>query len=246
MNKNAGRILSDSYRSYKEIRTPTELNGSRFKNTSLDSLANSSNNSESLSDDSDAESKSFAVKCEVYSRSSCGSIRSWNKSESGNSDSCYDYVGSECEKKATESAAGRMETIPEESSGEHKVSVKEILARFENLKENCRDYNNNSHNSHNSQNISNVNSQSNGNINGFGKDAVVISNGGNCSVIDKSVSSSVAVPVNVSVSVNGKVAGNSNSGNNIHQPGQVVVKKSSEICAASSVKIANNAKEVIA
>ena len=54
-----------------------------FKATSLDSLANSSHNSESLSEesqdsDSGADTKlknSFQVKCEVYSQNPCGSTR---------------------------------------------------------------------------------------------------------------------------------------------------------------------------
>lgn len=118
------------------------------RTNSLDSLATSSNQSESPSDeshdsDSGAETKSkgsFSVKCEVYAQSSCGSIRSWAKSESsskdGNLDASYEYVSSECSegKKCEKRVDPRMETIPEES-GEPKVSVKEILARFENLKE---------------------------------------------------------------------------------------------------------------
>lgn len=122
-----------------------------FRATSLDSLANSSNQSESLSDeshdsDSGAETKSknsFTVKCEVYSQNACGSIRSWSRSESGSSDRTYDYASVE-EKKPSEkrldSALARMETIPEEN--EPKVSVKAILARFENLKGD-KDCNNN-------------------------------------------------------------------------------------------------------
>lgn len=116
-----------------------------FRTNSLDSLANSSNPSESLSDDShdsdsgaDTKSKnSFTVKCEVYSQNVCGSIRSWTRSESSNSDSSLDFLASDgghgAEKKQ-EVAVPRMETIPEESE-QPKVSVKEILARFENLKE---------------------------------------------------------------------------------------------------------------
>lgn len=120
---------------------------------SLDSLATSSNQSDSPSDeshdsDSGAETKSkgsFAVKCEVYAQSSCGSIRSWAKSETSSKDghlvldapSC-EILSNECQdanKKCAEKRGDpRMETIPEESA-EPKVSVKEILARFENLKE---------------------------------------------------------------------------------------------------------------
>lgn len=98
-----------------------------FKATSLDSLATSSNQSESLSDeshdsDSGAEMKSKFIinnnnKCDVYNNEVPGDRK--------------------------------MEPIPEE---EPKVSVKEILARFENLKENKKtsvinkDLNNNNNN----------------------------------------------------------------------------------------------------
>ncbi|KAK9739373.1 hypothetical protein QE152_g9077 [Popillia japonica] len=147
----------------KEIRTPTELSVNRFKTTSLDSLANSSNNSESLSDDSEGESKSFAVKCEVYGQSTCGSIRSWNRSESSNSEGCYDYVTNDCSERKTlpvdkksELNGVRMETIPEENWCEPKVSVKEILARFENLKDTSnKDYNNNNNQHHKNNNNNN-------------------------------------------------------------------------------------------
>ena len=134
-----------------------------FRANSLDSLANSSNPSESLSDDShDSDSgtetkskNSFAVKCEVYSQNPCGSIRSWTKSESSNSD-CYDFVANEgngAEKKQ-DVLSSRMETIPEEA--EPKVSVKEILARFENLKDkDGKDCNNN--NNHHSKNSTHSN-----------------------------------------------------------------------------------------
>ncbi|EFA08775.2 hypothetical protein TcasGA2_TC006465 [Tribolium castaneum] len=121
-----------------------------FRANSLDSLANSSNPSESLSDDShdsdsgtDTKSKnSFTVKCEVYAQNPCGSIRSWTKSESSNSDG-YDFVASDSlGEKKQDVISSRMETIPEEA--EPKVSVKEILARFENLKDkDGKDCNNN-------------------------------------------------------------------------------------------------------
>lgn len=124
-----------------------------FRANSLDSLANSSNPSESLSDDShdsdsgtDTKSKnSFTVKCEVYSQNPCGSIRSWTKSESSNSDG-YDFVTNESVvEKKQDVISSRMETIPEES--EPKISVKEILARFENLKDkDGKDCNNNNNN----------------------------------------------------------------------------------------------------
>lgn len=69
--------------------------------------------------------------------------RSWTKSESSNSETSYEYVASEylgsesryevpiSEKRSEQNV--RMETIPEEY--EPKVSVKEILARFENLRD---------------------------------------------------------------------------------------------------------------
>lgn len=141
-----------------------------FRVNSLDSLANSSNQSDSPSEeshdsDSGAETRSFAVKCEVYAtQNSCGSIRSWTKSEGsskdGNSELSYEYVSNDCADKKK-----KMETIPEESS-EPKVSVKEILARFENLKEkkDCKDCNNN--NSINSGNSSGSNSSNNSVVNG--------------------------------------------------------------------------------
>lgn len=99
-----------------------------FKAASLDSLATSSNQSESLSDeshDSDSGAEMKAKFVDVYSNEVLG------------------------ERK--------MEPIPEE---EPKVSVKEILARFENLKENKKqngggnnkDCNNNTRNECNSVN----------------------------------------------------------------------------------------------
>lgn len=115
-----------------------------FRATSLDSLANSSNQSESLTDedsDSGSETKSknsFTVKCEVYSQNPCGSIRSWTKSEGSNSERSFD--NGQDERKRSDSALARMETIPEEN--EPKVSVKAILARFEGLKGD-KDCNNN-------------------------------------------------------------------------------------------------------
>lgn len=83
--------------------------------------------------------------------------RSWTKSESSNSETSYEYVTSEylgsdsrydgkitagSDKRSDQGS--RMETIPEEY--EPKVSVKEILARFENLrdeKHRSKDKNNN-------------------------------------------------------------------------------------------------------
>lgn len=129
-----------------------------FHANSLDSLANSSNQSESLSDDShdsdsgaDTKSKnSFAVSCEVYAQSGCGSIRSWTKSDC-NSESSYECVNNDkkdCEKRLDT----RMETIPEET--EPKVSVKAILARFENLNEN-KDRDCTNTNCHNNNNVNN-------------------------------------------------------------------------------------------
>lgn len=60
-----------------------------------------------------------------------------------------------------------METIPEESS-EPKVSVKEILARFENLKEkkDCKDCNNNNNSGGSSSSSSNNSVVNGGAING--------------------------------------------------------------------------------
>lgn len=140
--------LSDSYKSFEEIRTPVDLNISkRCRTNSLDSLANSSNLSESQSDDSDSETRSFTVKCEVYAQTSCGSVRSWTLSNSSNSENCYEYVASDVGDKKSgvdkrlDMIINRMETIPEENA-EPKISVKEILARFENLKE-TKDANNN-------------------------------------------------------------------------------------------------------
>lgn len=129
-----------------------------FRATSLDSLANSSNPSDSEdSHDSDLgrgpkAKDTFLVKCEVYAENSCGSLRSWTKSDGSNSENSYDFNASpECnnnsandKKNAEKKLEARMETIPEESL-EPKVSVKEILARFENLKspEERKDCNNN-------------------------------------------------------------------------------------------------------
>lgn len=112
------------------------------RTTSLDSLANSSSNhSESLSDeshdsDSGADTKSKNNSPYVEKNQNC--LRPWPKTDNTTSDSSYDYllttnndndiVNRRC------SSNDRMETIPEES--EPKISVKEILARFENLKDN--------------------------------------------------------------------------------------------------------------
>lgn len=97
---------------------------------SLDSLANSSNPSESISDDShDSDSgadtkNSFSVKCEVYQQQNG---KNYQKPEK-----IYGYASSnKSEENRSEPNSGRMETIPEEI--ETKVSVKAILARFENL-----------------------------------------------------------------------------------------------------------------
>lgn len=114
---------------------PSGTISGNFPANSLDSLATSSNQSESPSEDSDSETKgSFSVKCEVYAaQGSCGSLRSWGGS-SKDGENSYEYVGND-------NKGVKMETIPEE---EPKVSVKEILARFENLKEkNGKDCNNN-------------------------------------------------------------------------------------------------------
>lgn len=141
-------LCESTYKSFKDIRGPADVNISKnFRATSLDSLANSSHPSDSdESHDSDSDSKSknsFAVKCEVYSDNVCGSIRSWTKSDCSNSENSYDYIQSNESSdkkndrnvvdKKLEMVIGRMETIPEEGI-EPKISVKEILARFENLK----------------------------------------------------------------------------------------------------------------
>lgn len=125
--------------SYQNLVLPSSMGAKKNFHTSLDSLANSLNASESLSDDSDssnADKNSFAAKCETYAQNGCGSICSWTKSENG-SENSYEYVGAETatslDKQKTDKA-GRMETIPEEGA-EPKVSVKEILARFENLRD---------------------------------------------------------------------------------------------------------------
>lgn len=137
--------------SYQNLLAPSGMGPKKNFHASLDSLANSLNTSESLSDDShdsdssgtDNKSKSsFAVKCDVYAQNGCGSIRSWSKSDT-NSEHSYEYVTTECANAEKQRTAGekridmvmaRMETIPEENS-EPKISVKEILARFENLKD---------------------------------------------------------------------------------------------------------------
>lgn len=115
------------------------------RTTSLDSLANSSSNhSESLSDeshDSDSGADTKSKKFDHYGEASGpnlfgGSLRSWTKSEStsSTSDSSYDYLTNNDNDIVNRNKIyDRMETIPEE--GEPKVSVKEILARFENLKD---------------------------------------------------------------------------------------------------------------
>nr|CAI5851516.1 unnamed protein product [Callosobruchus analis] len=134
---------------------------------SLDSLANSSNQSESLSDDShDSDSgadtkikQTFSVKCEVYSQDACGS-RSWT-TESTNSERSYEYLSNDkkdCDKRLDTN----LETIPEEN--EPKVSVKAILARFENLKDKneTKDCNNNI-SSHTGSAVSKSNAKGTGN-----------------------------------------------------------------------------------
>lgn len=145
---------------YKDVLNANEVNIAKtFRATSLDSLANSSHPSDSEdSHDSDIGNKvnkdTFIVKCEVYAENTCGSIRSWTKSDSSNSEHSYDYnsSGEYNEKKSNEKrldiVSGRMETIPEENL-EPKVSVKEILARFENLKANDRKDCNNNNNTNN-------------------------------------------------------------------------------------------------
>lgn len=148
----------NSCSSYHRTYVSSDSNFSACRSTSLDSLANSSHNSDSTSIDShehdsdsgtESQSKnSFVVKCEVYKEhNEAVSIKSWSKSteslnKDDNSESSYEYVSNP---STTASAKGttdkridlnkaRMETIPEESP-EPKISVKEILARFENLRD---------------------------------------------------------------------------------------------------------------
>lgn len=143
----------------KETSFQRSINNSNLscRSTSLDSLANSSHNSDSTSieshdhdSDSGNESQSknsFVVKCEVYKEhNEAISIKSWSKSSESldkdeNSEISYEYVSSNSSNASKTSAEkridlnkARMETIPEESP-EPKVSVKEILARFENLRD---------------------------------------------------------------------------------------------------------------
>lgn len=128
--------------SYQNLALPSSMGAKKNFHTSLDSLANSLNASESLSDDShdsdssNTDKNSFAAKCETYAQNGCGSICSWTKSENG-SENSYEYVSAETAAsgdKQKSDKTGRMETIPEEGA-EPKVSVKEILARFENLRD---------------------------------------------------------------------------------------------------------------
>ncbi|KAF2895670.1 hypothetical protein ILUMI_10505, partial [Ignelater luminosus] len=151
-------ILNKSQKNLTTTTTTSNMRNNKNFHSSLDSLANSSVPSESLSDDShesdssgvDTKSKnSFAVKCEVYAQNSCGSLRSWTKSESGKdaySEFSYETIASDCStsdysringEKRLETALARMETIHEEENlnAEPKISVKEILARFENLRD---------------------------------------------------------------------------------------------------------------
>lgn len=152
-------ILSKNQKGLTTTTTTSNMRNNKNFHSSLDSLANSSVPSESLSDDShesdssgvDTKSKnSFAVKCEVYAQNSCGSLRSWAKSESGKdaySEFSYETISSDCStsdytsringEKRLETALSRMETIQEEENlnAEPKISVKEILARFENLRD---------------------------------------------------------------------------------------------------------------
>lgn len=131
--------------SYQNLLVTAPMGAKKNFHASLDSLANSLNTSESLSDDShdsdssNTDKNSFAAKCESYAQNGCGSICSWAKSDNGrdsSSEHSYEYVSPETaissDKKAEK--AVRMETIPEEGA-EPKVSVKEILARFENLRD---------------------------------------------------------------------------------------------------------------
>lgn len=145
--------LSTSLNNLKECHTKSESNLSTNRSTSLDSLANSSHNSDSSSEtsqdhdsDSGTESHSknlFIVKCEVHEHSDKDSLSSWTRSieslRDQNSELSYEYVSNENSvkhnaDKRIDLNKARMETIPEENS-EPKVSVKEILARFENLRD---------------------------------------------------------------------------------------------------------------
>lgn len=136
----------------KVLRHSETCNLNSYHSTSLDSLANSSQNSDSISDDSrehdsdsgtETQSKnSFIVKCEVHEISDRESVSSWTKCvesvKDRNSEICYEYVSNENSKYSVDKRLDinmvRMETIPEEGN-EPKISVKEILARFENLKD---------------------------------------------------------------------------------------------------------------
>lgn len=114
-----------------------------FRATSLDSLATSSNQSEpSLSDESHDSDSGAEMKAKFLVKCEV-----------------YDHVVTSGDRK-------KMEPIPEE---EPKVSVKEILARFENLKENrnkeiCNNGNNKDCNNNSSGNneSNKVNQQQNG------------------------------------------------------------------------------------
>lgn len=124
---------------------------SSYRSTSLDSLANSSNSDSTSSVDShehdsdsgtESQSKnSIVVKCDVHECSDKDSLTSWTKTieslKDGNSEICYEYITNDNskvngDKRLHLSQARIPETIPEE---EPKISVKEILARFENLRD---------------------------------------------------------------------------------------------------------------
>lgn len=154
--------MSSSYLQHINFRTSSYQNflssesnfSSTCRSTSLDSLANSSHHSDSTSIDShdhdsdsgtETQSKnSFVVKCEVYEHTETPSIKSWSKSTESLKDETSESASYECVSSSNSSVKStaekrldlktRMETIPEESP-EPKISVKEILARFENLRD---------------------------------------------------------------------------------------------------------------
>lgn len=143
------------FKNFKEFNnTHSDCNlSSTYRSTSLDSLANSSHNSDSTSIDSrehdsdsgtETQSKnSFLVKCDVHENSDKETLTSWTKTieslKDRNSEISYEYVSIEnstkpSSEKRLDLNMARMETIPEEGA-EPKISVKEILARFENLRD---------------------------------------------------------------------------------------------------------------
>lgn len=147
MSRSATKCSSSNQQRWEEAAKCLSRN---FKATSLDSLATSSNQSEqSLSDESHDSDSGAETKAKGQGR-----------------------FAVKCEVYSEGSSVGerKMEPIPEE---EPKVSVKEILARFENLKEkkqeNCKgaekDLNNNSKGANNvCNNVKTSQHQQNGGI----------------------------------------------------------------------------------